>query len=48
LLGQPGETTDRDPKPRRCAAATLIWMATLIERSPREIAALDEESADAP
>jgi uncharacterized membrane protein YccC len=48
LLAQPGETTDCDRKPRRCAAATLIWMATLIDRSPCEIAALDEESADAP
>jgi hypothetical protein len=41
-----GETTGRDRKARRCAAAALVWMATLVERSPREIAALNEESGN--
>jgi uncharacterized membrane protein YccC len=48
LLALQGGTTGRDQKVRRWAAATLVWMATLVERSPREIAALNKESADDP
>jgi uncharacterized membrane protein YccC len=48
LLAVQGETTGRDRKVRRWAAATLVWMATLVERSPREIAALNKEWADDP
>jgi uncharacterized membrane protein YccC len=44
LLADEAETTGRDRKRCRWAAATLAWMATLIERSPGEIAALNEEA----
>jgi uncharacterized membrane protein YccC len=43
LLAHEAGITGRDRKPCRWAAATLAWMATLIERSPGEIAALNEE-----
>jgi uncharacterized membrane protein YccC len=43
LLAHEAETTDRDRRPQRSAAAALAWMATLIERSPGEIAALNGE-----
>lgn len=43
LLLTQEETTARDRRARRWAAATLVWMATLVERSPCEIAALKEE-----
>ena len=42
VLAAEGETSGGDREPRRWAAATLVRMATLIERSPREIAALSE------
>jgi uncharacterized membrane protein YccC len=48
LLGPAGEAAGGDRKLRRCAAATLAWMATLVELGPREIAALNEVSADDP
>jgi uncharacterized membrane protein YccC len=48
LVAPQGETTGPDRKPRSWAAATLAWMATLIERSPSQIAALYEDSASDP
>jgi uncharacterized membrane protein YccC len=48
LLALQGETTARDRNARRWAAATLVWMATLVERGPREIAPVNEEAADDP